>query len=629
LSRGVPFPRIDLAVCRNLLIYFKPDLQREVLDLFAYSLHLTRGFLFLGKAETLRPTKAGFEMIDKKWRIYRCTRGPMRLPGRDSPLSLTSPRENPGHRALQSVGPEIESDSEVGALRRLNEVLLRFLGVGAILIDGNYRILTMNSTARRILGVRDAGSNQDFLHAVRDLPYGEVRNAIDRVMRERVVVTLPEIALDLRTGDPRWVTLSLAPSHVEGTALDVVLITVQEATEAVVLKRRVASMEAEQHKLSEELGSSNRKLSELNKELQDANEELQASNEEMMLTQEELQATNEEFEATNEELQATNEELETNNEELQATNEELETTNEELVARSTELHGLTQILTIERLRLTQMVELAPFHIGVISGPTMMVESLNVSPGKFGTGLIKGAGLEEVATPEMRPVVEGVRQVYRTGQPWTSDKLTITMQPHPGESVTRLMEFTVIPNRDPEGAIIGAVLYGTDVTDIHGREEQERLQRYQLLIEHAHQVALALFDAASSQLIYASPAFAALAQPRAASPGPRGGGPFRSSSGSACGPALAGPRLPGPGSGSGRLRGSGGHARAETPRSAADGNLWGRDHVGLQSHSRPGGAPSRGSACGGLGGGRHGSGPSASRAGTDRSAQGSVPGSGEP
>ena len=366
--------------------------------------------------------------------------------------------------------------------------------------------------------MRDAGGNQDFLHAVRDLPYGEVRNAIDRVLRERVVVTLPEVALDPRTGDPRWVTLSLAPSHVEGTGLDVVLITVQDATEAVVLKRRIASMEAEQHKLSEELGSSNRKLSELNKELQDANEELQASNEEMMLTQEELQATNEEFEATNEELQATNEELETNNEELQATNEELETTNDELVARSSELHELAQILTIERLRLTQMVELAPFHIGVISGPTMMVESLNVSPGKFATGLMKGAGLEEVATPEMRPVVEGVRQVYRTGQPWTSDKLTITVEPHPGESVERLMEFTVIPNRDPEGVVIGAVLYGTDITDIHGREEQERLQRYQLMIEHAHQVALALFDAASSQLIYASPAFATLAQPRADLPG---------------------------------------------------------------------------------------------------------------
>ena len=35
LSRGVPFPRIDLVTCRNVLIYFRPELQQTVLDLFA------------------------------------------------------------------------------------------------------------------------------------------------------------------------------------------------------------------------------------------------------------------------------------------------------------------------------------------------------------------------------------------------------------------------------------------------------------------------------------------------------------------------------------------------------------------------------------------------------------------
>lgn len=514
LSRGVPFPRIDLVVCRNLLIYFKPDLQREVLDLFAYSLHQTRGFLFLGKAETVRPSKAGFEMVNKKWRIYRCVTGPIHMPGHPRP-QLSETGETQAGRSGQTPSVASEREGELPEIRRVNEVLLRFLGVGTILIDTSYRIMTMNSMARRILGVRDAGNDQDFLHTVRDLPYGQVRNAIDRVFRERAVVTLDGIPLDVRSGDPRWVTLTLGPVHLEGTGPEHAVITVQDVTETVQLKQRISSLTDEHRQLSDELGNSNRKLSELNKELQDANEELQASNEEMMLTQEELQATNEEFEATNEELQATNEELETNNEEMQATNEELETTNEELLARSSELHELTQILTLERLRLTQMVELAPFHIGVVSGPSMTVESLNIPAGKFGTGLTKGARLEEIATPEMRPVVEGVREVYRSGRPWMSPKLEIKTHPHAGESIQRLMEFTVIPNRDQKGAVIGAVLYGVDVTDIHGREEQERLERYRLMIEHAHQVALALFDATTSRLLYASSGFVALVLPRVA------------------------------------------------------------------------------------------------------------------
>src|SRR6185503_1845343 len=73
-------PRIDLVVCRNLLIYFKPGLQQHVLDRFAYSLHQVNGYLFLGKAETARPSKATFELIDKRWKVYRCVGGPVALP---------------------------------------------------------------------------------------------------------------------------------------------------------------------------------------------------------------------------------------------------------------------------------------------------------------------------------------------------------------------------------------------------------------------------------------------------------------------------------------------------------------------------------------------------------------------
>ena len=84
ISRGVPFPRIDLVSCRNLLIYLKQDLQQVVLDLFAYSLHQSYGYLFLGKAETTRPTKAAFELVNKQWKIYRCLGGALALPMQDS-----------------------------------------------------------------------------------------------------------------------------------------------------------------------------------------------------------------------------------------------------------------------------------------------------------------------------------------------------------------------------------------------------------------------------------------------------------------------------------------------------------------------------------------------------------------
>jgi signal transduction histidine kinase len=38
LARRSPFPRIDLVMSKNVLIYFAPELQRRALQLFAYSL---------------------------------------------------------------------------------------------------------------------------------------------------------------------------------------------------------------------------------------------------------------------------------------------------------------------------------------------------------------------------------------------------------------------------------------------------------------------------------------------------------------------------------------------------------------------------------------------------------------
>lgn len=65
LSRSAPFPRIDLVLCRNVLIYFTPELQDTVLSQFAFSLY-PNGYLFLGKAETVRPVQTFYELVNKQ-----------------------------------------------------------------------------------------------------------------------------------------------------------------------------------------------------------------------------------------------------------------------------------------------------------------------------------------------------------------------------------------------------------------------------------------------------------------------------------------------------------------------------------------------------------------------------------
>lgn len=522
LSRSAPFPRIDLVLCRNVLIYFTPELQDYVLNQFAFSLSPS-GYLFLGKAETVRPLQSFYEMVNKQWKVYRCTGNA--LPSvRQQTLSDIHPAGLEGHAAshpyTRTLGkPLVDQEPaspilEIGQLRRFNELLLRFLPIGVVVIDRMYRILTANGAARRILGLRDVAIEQDFLHAVRGIPYYEIRAAIDSLFRERNAVNLPEIELDVSAGgNGRFISLSLSPIQLEAGTSDLAAISLTDVTQQVQVRRQLETAQAEQTQLMNELGTANKRLSDVNKELMDANEEFQVANEELVLTHEELQASIEEFETTNEELQATNEELETNNEELQATNEELETTNDELRARTSELQELTAILEGERRRLAEMVELAPFYIMVLRGPTLVIEAYNPRYARLLEGRsAQGRPLDEVLDLFWETGVEIVhlaRDAYRLDTILTSSRM-LTYLPKTGDAAGGHIEsyfvYTIVPSHDTNDKVDGVIIYALDETEKRLQEVEEERERLRLIFNNFSMAALALFDAQTTQLMIGSPRY---------------------------------------------------------------------------------------------------------------------------
>jgi len=512
LIRGAPFPRIDLVVCRNLLIYFKPELQQEILDRFAYSLAPTGGYLFLGKAETARPSRAAYELVNKKWRVYRCSESPGEAlrhrrvtADRRSSVRPVSPAGRQGRPGPEAAAGDVRA--ELAGLRRFNERVLRHVPVGVAIIDRGYRILSMNGAARRLLGIREVPTNADFLHSVRGLPYPQVRQAVDDVFRSRTTVTLPAVHIDSAGGEQRHVALSFSLVQAEEEA-DNAAVTVWDASELVDVRQRLESLETEQKVLIDELGTGNRRLQALNKELQDSNEELQASNEELTLAQEELQASNEEFEASNEELQATNEELETSNEELQATNEELVTTNDELTARTLELQELARILSGDRLRVAATADLAPFYVIVLRGRELRIESLSPAAGRlFGGANAIGSSFEEAcAAANLHALAAAARNAVEKDTPWASPRMEALVGQGEEAAVERGFIFTLVPARAAGGSTDGVVVYAEDVTERTAVEQEASRERLRLMVEHAEQVALALFHAGSGALLYASPRY---------------------------------------------------------------------------------------------------------------------------
>ncbi len=483
LSRSAPFPRIDLLLCRNVLIYFAPELQEYVLNRFAFSLN-PGGYLFLGKAETVRPAQPYFELVNKHWKVYRSTTSALPIGPRPNVGNLNVMPSQQLANSASSKAPQKTSDEqelvsppfEIGQLRRLNELLLRYLPVGIVVIDRGYHVLTANGTARRLLGLRDINIEQDFLHAVRGIPYATVRTAIDGVFRDRNAVTLPELELDMSSGgNGRFIDMSITPMQLEAGVPDLLSLSVTDVTEQVQIRRQLESAQVEQTQLMHELSGTNQRLNDVNKELMDANEELQIANEE-----------------------------------LQATNEELETTNEELRARSAEMQELTTLLQNERVRLLEMVELAPFDIIVLRGANLTIEAFNPRYAQLLEGReILGRPLAEVSELLWNgggQLLQLARKVFKQDSTSTTPRMRAYLPQAEGEARESYFVYTIVPTHDTFGKVTGVIIYAVDQTQERIREAEEERERLKLIFENADVAALALYDARTTELLMASPRY---------------------------------------------------------------------------------------------------------------------------
>ncbi|MBC8017339.1 MAG: chemotaxis protein CheB, partial [Verrucomicrobia bacterium] len=65
-----PFTKLDILICRNLLIYLTPELQKKLMPLFHYSL-IPGGVLFLGSAESVSTFTDLYAPLNIKSRLFK------------------------------------------------------------------------------------------------------------------------------------------------------------------------------------------------------------------------------------------------------------------------------------------------------------------------------------------------------------------------------------------------------------------------------------------------------------------------------------------------------------------------------------------------------------------------------
>ncbi len=389
-----PFLRLDLISCRNVLIYFGPEFQKRVFDIFGYALK-PHGVLFLGKSESIPRLTDGFSVMDKRFKLFRRNGVKGQMPRH--PISDPLPVSQGKSLSARNDGLPQDPHDEI-----LRVALIGGFAPPSVLVDGNWTIVRTHGNVDRFLTFRQGKPS----FALMDLVKAEIRADL-LAMLHRCRKLGKRISADLAVRDGRKTVAIraevLKTSFPGGTAGSFYLVSFQDLQEALPSGKRG-------RKAGKTQGAADR-LAALENELSKNRAHLQTVIEELETSNEELQSVNEELQAANEELQSSNEELETSNEELQSTNEELATVNEELNVKTSELSsalgileniqnyiGYPLIVLDERLRVMRYNHQA----------LLLVPDLIEGMGKPFQNLVLPRGLETLAVR--------LRAVFKSGQP---------------------------------------------------------------------------------------------------------------------------------------------------------------------------------------------------------------------
>jgi two-component system CheB/CheR fusion protein len=453
LTRDPPFSRLDLVVCRNVMIYLDAQLQRRLISVFHYALR-ARGFLMLGAAETAG-TQHMFTIVDKRWRLYRKSAVDNAMPvafsvDRFLPLPTAAQQSR-----LSPPSPVRSSHDEA------SRFLLQRYGPPSVVIDENLQIVQFRGQTGHFLESASGEPNLSVLKMAREGLLFPLRSALQSARRKRRAVRREGVAVH-RNGDWHSVNHEVVPLGSAGTSHLLVVFEEadgQKGSRSKIRKKTAPLTPARRREadervagLTRELAASREYMQSIIQELEAANEELQSANEEILSSNEELQSTNEELDTAKEELQSTNEELNTVNEELHSRNDELSHVNSDLMNLLSTV-DITILIVGQDMRIRRFTPTAERMLNLIPG------DVGRPLGQINTNLVV-ADLELLAQETIDTFMPKELEVQDRGGRWYSLRIR--------------------PYRNVDNRIDGAVLTLVDIGAAKMYQQQIEHSRDQLL-----------------------------------------------------------------------------------------------------------------------------------------------------
>ena len=434
-----PFTKLDILVCRNLLIYLVPEMQRKLLPLFHYSLN-PGGVLFLGSAETIGNFGELFAPLHAKSRIYR----------RGANLAGAEPVAFPSSflSTLPHLTKELAMPKPAVNLQSLaDQLLLQHFAPPAVLTNEQGDIVYISGRTGKYLEPAAGKANWNIFAMAREGIRYELSSAFQKAVRQQGPVTAKGARVGTN-GDTQLVDVTVqrveTPEALKGMVITV-FHDVQAAPELKATGRGKSAQPA------------GPRIAELERELGQNREEMRSAREEMQTSQEELKSMNEELQSTNEELQSTNEELTTSKEEMQSMNEELQAVNVEQQARVDELSRISSDMK-NLLNSTEIVTVfLDNDLKVRRFTTGANQLFKLIPGDVGRPLSDIAseldypGLLDDARQVLQTLIFSERQISASNQRWYNVR--------------------IMPYRTLENVIDGVVMTFADVSEAKKLEQQ--------------------------------------------------------------------------------------------------------------------------------------------------------------
>jgi two-component system, chemotaxis family, CheB/CheR fusion protein len=310
-----PFTRLDLLVCRNVLIYLQSDLQQKLLPTFHYALN-PGGILFLGASESVGPVSDLFDCVDARWKIYHRREVSVEMPK----LPYNS------RKAEMTIFPEPENGKNALKLsqtaRLIEQHLINRFAPISIVIDQSGTIIYIH------------GRTGAYLEPEQHLPHNNILEMAREGLRLPLSAALHQ--LQAKEDDVACRNLSVKTNG-EYSSIDLCVSRIKEP-ESLRGLLLVTILPASETHSAQPSGEPGHNMSELSPgSALELERELHYLKENHQITMEELQSTNEELQSSNEELQSTNEELQSSKEEMESLNEEMSTVNGELSGKVVEL----------------------------------------------------------------------------------------------------------------------------------------------------------------------------------------------------------------------------------------------------------------------------------------------------